>query len=68
MFLIVVAVVVGFFHQDFIVPSGKLGLPYPGEAQQSQEQRNPFVSVSVVFSCVQTIEYGCQFGGFLTCD
>ena len=30
-------------------------MAYPGKAQQPQEQRYPFLSVCVVFSCVQTI-------------
>ena len=33
----------------------EFGWPYPGKAQQPQEQRYPFLSVCVVFSCVQTI-------------
>ena len=29
--------------------------PYPGKAQQPQEQRYPFPSVCAVFSCVQSV-------------
>ena len=39
----------------FNVPCGKFGPLYFGKAQQPQEQRYPFLSACVVFSCVQTM-------------
>ena len=38
-----------------------------GKAQQLQEQRHLFLSVCAVFSCIQTMMYGCQCLGFLMC-
>ena len=38
-----------------LVPCGKFELPYLGKAQQPQEQHYPFLSVSAVFLCVQTM-------------
>ena len=35
--------------------------------QQLQEQQYPFLPVCAVFSCVQTVVYGCQCLGFVTC-
>ena len=43
------------FLQYFFIPCGKSGSPYPGMAKQLQEQRYPFLSVCVIFLCVQTI-------------
>ena len=43
------------FLVSFFVPCRKFGLPFLGEAQQLQEQRYPFLSVCVIFLCVQTI-------------
>ena len=43
------------FLQYFFVPCGKFGTPYPGMAKQLQEQCYPFLSVCVIFLCVQTI-------------
>ena len=43
------------FLVSFFVPCRKFGLPFLGEAQQLQEQRYPFLSVCVVFSCVQAM-------------
>ena len=34
----------------YIFPGGKFGSPYPGKAQQPQEQRYPLLSVCAVFS------------------
>ena len=45
----------------------KFGLSYLGKAQQLQEQCCPFLLVSAVFSCVQTMVCGCQGLGFLMC-
>ena len=41
-----------------------LVLHYLGKAQQPQEQRYPFLSVCVVFSCVQTMVWLPGFGIF----
>ena len=38
-----------------MVPCGKFGSPYLGEAQQPQEQRYLLLAVCAVLSCVQTI-------------
>ena len=46
----------------FFVPCGKIGLP--GKAQQPQEQRCPFLSVCVVFSCGQTMIWLPVWGSF----
>ena len=48
----------------FIVPCGKFGSPYLGMEQQPQEQRYPFLSVCVVFWCVQTVVWLPVFGIF----
>ena len=48
----------------FIVPCGKFGSPYLGMEQQPQEQRYPFLSVCVVFWCVQTVVWLPVFGTF----
>ena len=48
----------------FIVPCGKFGSPYLGKAQQPQEQRYPFLSMCVVFPCVQTVVWLPVFGIF----
>ena len=40
----------------FFVPWGKFRSPCLGKAQQPQEQRYPFLSVCVVFSCVRTMD------------
>ena len=45
----------------------ELESPYPGKAHQPQEQRYPFLPVIGVCRCVQTMVYGCQCLGFLTC-
>ena len=45
----------------------ELESPYPGKAHQPQEQRYPFLPVTGVCRCVQTMVYGCQCLGFLTC-
>ena len=45
----------GGVFEYFFVPRRKFGSPYLGKAQQPQEQRYPFISVCVVFSCVQTM-------------
>ena len=52
------------FFQYFFVPCRKFGLPYLGKAQKPQEQRYPFLSVCVVFSCVQTMVWLPVFGIF----
>ena len=43
------------------------GSPYLGKAQQPQEQRYPFLSVCVVFSCVQTMVWLPVFAIFNVC-
>ena len=45
----------------------RVALPGVNKAQQPQEQRYPFLSVCVVFSCVQTMLYDCQCLEFVTC-
>ena len=45
----------------------ELESPYPSKAHQPQEQRYPFLPVTEVCRCVQTMVYGCQCLGFLTC-
>ena len=45
-----------------LVPCGKFELPYLGKAQQPQEQRYSFLSVSAVFLCVQTMVWLPVFG------
>ena len=47
---------IGYSTSGF-VPCGKFGSPYLCKAQQPQEQRYPFLSVSAVFSCVQTMAW-----------
>ena len=42
-------------------PVGKFWSPYQGKAQQLQEQRYPFLSMCVVFSCVQTMVWLPEF-------
>ena len=67
---VVVVVSLRFFiylSQYFTVPRRKFESPYPGKAQQPQEQRYPFLPVCVVFLCVQTMVYGCQNLEYLTC-
>ena len=48
-----------------IVPCGKFRSPYPGKAQQLQEQSYPFLLVCAVFSCVQTVVWLPVFGTVL---
>ena len=50
--------------QYFIVPCRTFGSPNLGKAQQLQEQCYPFLSVCVVFSCVQTMVWLLMFGIF----
>ena len=45
----------------------KFGSPYLSKAQQPQEQSYPFLPVRAEYSCVQTMVYGCQCLGLLTC-
>ena len=45
----------------------EVGLPYPGKAQQPQEQHYPFLSVCAVFLCVQTTVWLPVFGTFNVC-
>ena len=56
-----------FFFFFFFVSCGKFGSPYLGEAQQPQEQRDPFLSVCAVFSCVQTMVRLPGLGIFNVC-
>ena len=44
------------------VPFGKFRSPYPGKAQQPQEQRYPFLPECAVFSCVQSVVWLSEFG------
>ena len=55
-----------FFYKYFIVPCGKFGSPYPGKAQQPQEQRYPLLWCVQYFH-VSKQWYGCQCLGCLTC-
>ena len=41
----------------FIVPCGKFESPYLGKTQHLQEQRDLFLSVRAVFSCVHTMAW-----------
>ena len=47
-----------------LIQYGKFGSPYRGKVQQPQEQRYPFLSVCVVFVCVQTMVWLPVFGIF----
>ena len=55
-----------FFFEYLFVPCGKFGWPYPGNAQQPQEQRCSFLSVCSIFLCVQTMVWLLVFGSFNT--
>ena len=44
-----------FYFEYFFDPYGNFRSPYLGKAQQPQEQRYPFLSVSAVCSCVRTV-------------
>ena len=50
--------------QYVVVTCAKFGSPYLRKAQQPQEQRYPFLSVCVVFVCVQTMVGLPVFGTF----
>ena len=53
-----------FLYQCFIVPHRKFRSPHLGKAQQPLGQCYPFLSVSAVFSCVQTMVWLSVFGIF----
>ena len=47
---------------ELLCPVRKFRSPYLGKAQQLQVQRYPFLSVCVVFLCVQTMVWLRVFG------